>query len=116
MMPWMAGGTGVVRSWTANGIPFYTLSDGWTWVRRLNGTWKRFKYAKPTVIYGGGAGDLRTLLRASGIVNRQLGRLSKAINKARPPAKRAPRLRAPSVQLIETGPGSIAGPYLPALK
>lgn len=110
MMPWMAGGTNVVRSWVANGIPFYTLADGWTWVRRLNGTWKRFKYAKPTVIYGGGAGDLRTLLRASGIVNRQLGRLSKAIAKARPPAKRAPR-RAASVQVIETGPGSIEGPF-----
>jgi hypothetical protein len=85
----------VVHSWTANGIPFFQMSDGWTWVQKKNGQWKRFKQPKPVVLMPGGAGNLRTLLRATSVVSRQLKKIDKALG-----SKLGPRRRRASPRTV----------------
>jgi hypothetical protein len=81
----------VIHSWVANGVPFFQMSDGWTWVQKKNGQWKRFRQPKPVVLMPGGAGNLRTLLRATGVVSRQLKKVDKALgSKLGPRRRRAP--------------------------
>ena len=90
-------GTVVLKSWTTSPprtpvdeqVWFYRMSDGWTWVYSpKKREWKRFRQPKPTVIYAGGAGNLRTLLKAVGITSRQLKRIDKAVNSRLGPRKR----------------------------
>lgn len=69
----------VVGSWVANGVTFYRLWDGRIAVQNQKGRWKVWKPKKPVVLYPGGAGNLRTLLRADRIAAAQLKRLNKAI-------------------------------------
>jgi hypothetical protein len=85
----------VVHSWTANGIPFFQMSDGWTWVQKKNGAWKRFKQPKPVVLMPSGAGNLRTLLRATSVVSRQLKKIDKALG-----SKLGPRRRRASPRTV----------------
>lgn len=82
-------GVGIVGSWVANGVTFYRLSDGRIAVKRKNGTWKVWKPKSPIVIYGDGAGDLKTFLRADGALNRQAKRLQSALNRRAPKPRRS---------------------------
>lgn len=81
----------VVKSWTSNGIPFFKMADGWTWVRKLDGSWKKFRQPKPIVLMPGGAGNLRTLLRATGTISRQLKKVDKALTGKLGPRRRRAR-------------------------
>jgi len=90
-------GTVVLKSWTTSSpdtprseqVWFYRMSDGWTWVYSpKKREWKRFRQPKPTVLYAGGAGNLKTLLKAVGITSRQLKRIDKAVNSRLGPRKR----------------------------
>lgn len=93
-------GNPIVRSWTANGRPFYMHADGRVAVQRKNGTWKIFRYKKPIVLYPSGAGDLSTLLRADSAVDKQLKKLNKAIN------RRAPRRRRETTTTTKPADGT----------
>ena len=46
----MPGGDQIVRSWHANGIPFWRTLDGWIYVQRKDGTVKRYKPYKSVVL------------------------------------------------------------------
>jgi len=46
----MPGGDQIVRSWHANGIPFWRTLDGWIYVQRRDGTVKRYKPYKSVVL------------------------------------------------------------------
>jgi len=79
----------VVRRWTANGTVFVRLADGMSGAMKRDGTWKFWRPKKPTVLFAGGASDLRTLLKADGIVNNQIKRLKKVINRRHPTRRRS---------------------------
>jgi hypothetical protein len=79
----------IVKTWTSNGMQFGRLSDGRNFAVKLDGTITFWRPKRPIVIFRGGAGDLRTFLKADGALNRQAKKLSKAL------ARRAPRRRAP---------------------
>ena len=46
----MPGGDQIVKSWHANGIPFWRTLDGWIYVQRKDGTVKRYKPYKSVVL------------------------------------------------------------------
>ena len=79
----------ITKTWTSNGMQFGRLSDGRNFAVKLDGTITFWRPKRPIVIFRGGAGDLRTFLKADGALNRQAKKLSKAL------ARRAPRRRAP---------------------
>jgi hypothetical protein len=80
-----------MKSWTANGRPFFLMEDGWTWVQKLDGSWKKYRQPKPVVLMPGGAGNLRDLLKATGVISRQLKQVDKALSgKLGPRRRRAP--------------------------
>lgn len=93
-------GVVVVGSWTANGVRFYRLADGRLAVQNKKGRWKVWRPKKPTVLYGTGAADLKTFLRADGILNRQSKKLAKALN------RRSPRRSASKPPVHHEGHGS----------
>lgn len=84
----------VVGSWVANGVRFYRLADGRLAVQNKKGRWKVWRPKRPTVLYGSGAADLKTFLRADGILNRQSKKLAKALNR-RSPRRSAPKTSPP---------------------
>lgn len=82
-------GAHVIGQWVANGIVFYRLSDGKIAVQNKHGRWKVWRPKKPVVLMPGGASNLRTLLRADAIVNRQTKKLAKMIQRRAPRTKKA---------------------------
>jgi len=46
----MPGGDQIVKSWHANGIPFWRTMDGWIYVQRKDGTVKRYRPYKSVVL------------------------------------------------------------------
>jgi len=92
-------GVTVVGQWVANGVRFYRLSDGKLAVQNKQGRWKVWRPKKPIVIMPGGATNLKTLLRADAVLNRQAKRIASMLN------RRAPRPRKGS----KTSP---AGPVI----
>jgi len=46
----MPGGDQIVKSWHANGIPFWRTLDGWIYVQRKDGTVKRYRPYKSVVL------------------------------------------------------------------
>jgi len=84
-------GLSIVRQWTANGVQFIRLSDGRVGARNKLGIWKVWKPKKPIVLFSGGAGNLRTFLRADAALDRQSKRLKTALNRRAPRTKRAPK-------------------------
>ncbi len=82
-------GAHVIGGWTANGVQFYRLSDGKLAVQNKQGRWKVWKPKKPVVLMPGGASNLRTLLRADAILNKQSKKLAKMLNKRAPRARKS---------------------------
>jgi len=80
-------GAHVVGSWVANGVTFYRLSDGKLAVQNKRGRWKVWKPKKPIVIMPTGAVDLRTMLRADAVLNKQAKRLAAMLNRRAPRRK-----------------------------
>jgi len=79
----------IVGSWVANGVTFYRLFDGKLAVQNKKGRWKVWRPKKPIVFYATGAVDLKTMLRADAVLNRQAKKIAAMLN------RRAPRKRAP---------------------
>jgi len=46
----MPGGDQIVKTWHANGIPFWRTQDGWIYVQRKDGTVKRYRTYKSVVL------------------------------------------------------------------
>jgi hypothetical protein len=46
----MPGGDQIVKTWHANGIPFWRTMDGWIYVQRKDGTVKRYRPYKSVVL------------------------------------------------------------------
>jgi len=82
-------GAHIIGSWVANGVTFYRLSDGKLAVQNKLGRWKVWRPKKPIVIMPGGANNLRTLLRADAVLNRQSKKIASMLN--RRAAGRRPR-------------------------
>jgi hypothetical protein len=61
----------VVGSWEANGVTFYRLWDGRIAVQNKKGRWKVWRPKRPIVIMPTGASNLRTLLKADKVLDRQ---------------------------------------------
>lgn len=74
-------GAHILGSWVANGVRFYRLSDGKLAVQNKHGKWKVWRPKKPIVIMPGGAGNLRTLLRADAVLNRQAKKIAAMLNR-----------------------------------
>lgn len=81
----------VIGSWVANGITFYRLADGRIACQNTKGRWKVWRPKKPIVIFAGGAGNLRTFLRADKALDRQAKRLAAALRRRAPRTTRAPK-------------------------
>lgn len=74
-------GASIVGSWVANGVTFYRLADGRLAVQNKKGRWKVWRPKRPIVLMPTGAGDLRTLLRADAVLNRQAKRIAAMLNR-----------------------------------
>ena len=99
-------GAMIQRSWTANGVPMVRLWNGMLGVfSKKKQRWTFRRPAKPIVLMPSGASNLRTLLKASRTVNRQLASLKKEIAKSESRGPRRARRAAPTI--VETGPGSV---------
>lgn len=83
-------GAHVIGSWNTNpkhpddGVTFYRLSDGKLAVQNKKGRWKVWRPKKPIVLMPTGAGDLRTLLRADVVLNRQAKKIANMLNRRAP--------------------------------
>lgn len=77
-------GAHIVGSWEANGVTFYRLSDGKLAVQNKKGRWKVWRPKRPIVLMPGGATDLKTLLRADALLNRQAVKIAKMLNRRAP--------------------------------
>jgi len=87
----------VMKQWVANGRPFFLMEDGWTWVQKLDGSWKKYRQPKPVVLMPNGAGNLRDLLRATGVISRQLKQVDKALGGKLGPRRRRAPARQPAL-------------------
>lgn len=99
----------ITNVWLANNILFW--ATGYQphlmhWVLRKNGSIKGWKPQVPVVLMPNGAKDLRTLLRADAIVERQMKKYDKVYRRRHP--RRAPRALSASRPMIaiESGAGS----------
>lgn len=87
----------IIGTWVANGVTFYRLSDGRLAVQNKKGRWKVWRPKKPIVLMPTGAGDLRTLLRADRVLNKQAKQIASMLN------RRAPRRQKQSKNGHEHG-------------
>jgi len=77
----------VVGTWIANGVLFYRLADGKLAVQNKKGRWKVWRPKRPIVLYATGAVDLKTLLRADAVLNKQAKRIAAMLNRRAPRRK-----------------------------
>jgi len=97
-------GAHVVGSWIANGVTFYRLSDGKLAVQNKKGRWKVWRPKKPIVLMPSGANDLRTLLRADAVLNRQSKRIAQMLNRrAGARTRKAPKVVEKTVVVATDG-------------
>jgi len=96
----------VVRSWVANGTPFYLFMDGWQAAQKRNGTWKFWKPKKPVVYVPGGPMSKRNARRLASIYNMEKKRAKKEFNLVDSRQGQGARVSKPTV-IVETGPGSV---------
>ena len=96
----------VVKSWVANGTPFYLFMDGWQAAQRANGTWKFWKPKKPVVYVPGGPMSKKNARRLASIYNAEKKRAKKEFNLVDSRQGQGTRTAKPTV-IVETGPGSI---------
>lgn len=93
-------GVQTVGSWVANGVTFYRLSDGKLAVQNKRGRWKVWRPKKPIVLMPTGAGDLRTLLRADAVLNKQSKRIAAMLNRRASRTPRKPRAALPGAIVV----------------
>jgi len=100
-------GAHIVGSWVANGVTFYRLSDGKLAVQNKKGRWKVWRPKRPIVIMPTGATNLRTLLRADKVLNKQAKEIASMLNRRAGGRKRSTAATKPVVVVQESGPGSV---------
>lgn len=105
-VPVVPGGPGpgalpsqVIGSWLANGVVFYRLFDGRLAVKNKHGRWKIWRPKKPIVLMPSGANNLRNILRADAVLNRQAKKIAAMLNRRAP---RRPAARPPA-QVVVAG-------------
>lgn len=96
----------VVKSWVANGTPFYLFMDGWQAAQKRNGTWKFWKPKKPVVYVPGGPMSKKNARRLASIYNAEKKRAKKEFNLVDSRQGQGARAAKPTV-IVETGPGSV---------
>jgi hypothetical protein len=96
----------VVKSWVANGTPFYLFMDGWQAAQKRNGTWKFWKPKKPVVYVPGGPMSKKNARRLASIYNAEKKRAKKEFNLVDSRQGQGTRTAKPTV-IVETGPGSV---------
>ena len=99
-------GVQVVGSWVANGVRFYRLADGRLAVQNTRGRWKLWRPKKPIVLMPTGATNLRTLLRADAVLNRQARKIANMLNRRAGTRRSArPRTLPPGspTQIVQRG-------------
>ena len=79
---------GFYPSWVANGTQFYRGPNGLLGVMNHRGRWKQWRPKKPIVIYPGGAGNLRTFIRAATSIHRQARNLKRIVEREAPSPRR----------------------------
>jgi len=82
-------GTTVIGRWEANGVQFFRLSDGRLGAVKKDGRVKLWRPKKPIVLFSGGAGNLRTFLKADAALDRQSKKLRKVLTRRAPGARRS---------------------------
>jgi len=68
-----------VSTWNANGVQFHRLSDGRLAVRNKHGVWKIWRPKKPIVLMPSGQADLKDLVRAENVLDKQFKKLAKSM-------------------------------------
>ena len=77
-------------------------------VIRKDGSKRYWRPKKPIVLTSSGASDLKTLIRADRVVDKQLRSVKKIIDRRFPARRRSPARRSGGgTTIIETGPGSV---------
>lgn len=98
----------ITKTWTANGIQFWatglTRADRMHHVLKLDGEIKSWKPPRPVVLMPGGAKNIRDLLRADDIVDKQLKKVAKALRR-RTPTPRKDKKKPAEVVVVGAAPG-----------
>lgn len=90
----------IVGQWVANGVVFYRLADGRLAVQNKKGRWRVWRPKKPIVLYATGATDLKTLLRADAVLDRQAKKIRTMLNRRAPRAPRGGQKKDPKTVVI----------------
>ncbi len=98
---------GFVRAWVANGTQFYRDARGTLGCMNKKGRWKQWHPKRPIVLYPGGAGNLRTMLRADEYNARMLTKIKRGLRRHGLLREAKPATKLPQV-MIESGPGHLA--------
>lgn len=83
----------ITNTWVANGIQFWATGSGndrMHHVLKMDGSIKSWKPPRPVVLMPGGAKNIRDLLRADAIVDKQLKKVGAALRR-RQPRQRKPK-------------------------
>lgn len=68
-----------VGTWTANGVTFHRLSDGRFAVMNKHGVWTIWRPKKPVVLFTTGQANLRDILRADRILQKEAKKIAKLL-------------------------------------
>ena len=71
----------VASSWRANGVVFYRFRNGMLGVQNKHGVWKAWRPKKPVVLFAGGATNLRDMIKADRVIDKQAKSLSKVLRR-----------------------------------
>lgn len=91
------------KTWVANGIQFWATGSGadrMHHVLKMDGSIKSWKPPRPVVLMPGGAKNIRDLLRADAIVDKQLKKVGAALRRRAPRAARKPK---PPTEVVVVG-------------
>jgi len=102
-------GVTIIGGWTANGVQFYRLSDGKLAVQNKHGRWKVWRPKKPIVLMPGGATNLKTLLKADAMLNRQAKRIANMLNRRAPRPKRSAAASKREVVVLQSDGKTVVG-------
>jgi len=95
-------GVTIIGGWEANGVRFYRLSDGKLAVQNKHGRWKVWRPKKPIVLMPGGANNLKNLLRADALLNRQAKRIAAMLNRRAPRSRKGSKTTPSGAVIIQS--------------
>jgi len=97
-------GATIIGSWNTNpqdpskGVTFYRLSDGKLAVQNKRGKWRVWKPKRPVVLYAGGVKNLKTLLKADAILQKESKKLQRMLNRRAPAPRKRKQTEVISIQ------------------